>query len=121
MNIQMIEKEGQGYILCSPGVQPLRTEQDVLDLVSACFEHNNYKLLLHEGALTEQFYNLRTGLAGTALQKFINYHIRAAAVIRTEETAQGRFKELVTEMNKSNAFRVFGSEAEAEAWLLDER
>jgi hypothetical protein len=85
MNCEFIEKERQGYILCRNPDQPLRTEQDVLDLVSACMEHNNYKLLLHEEALSAEFYNLRTGLAGTALQKFINYHIKAAAVIRTEE------------------------------------
>ncbi|MNC20634.1 hypothetical protein D3C76_36050 [compost metagenome] len=118
MKIEWIEQEGQGYIACLPDDLPLRTEQDVLDLVSVCFEHNNYKLLLHEGTLSDEFYNLRTGLAGTALQKFINYHIKAAAVICTGETTQGRFKELLTELNKGKVFRVFGSEAEAEVWLL---
>ncbi|KWX78806.1 hypothetical protein AML91_04535 [Paenibacillus jilunlii] len=116
--MESIQKEGQGYILCHPDGQPLRTEQDVLDLISVCFEHNSYKLLLHEGTLSDEFYNLRTGLAGTALQKLINYHIKAAAVIRTEETTQGRFKELLTELNKGENFRVFGSEALALAWLL---
>ncbi|MNH45407.1 hypothetical protein D3C79_1078400 [compost metagenome] len=48
----------------------------------------------------------------------INYHIKAAAVIRTEETTQGRFKELLTELNKGEDFRVFVSETEALAWLL---
>ncbi|WP_233183550.1 DUF4180 domain-containing protein [Paenibacillus sonchi] len=118
MKIESIQKEGQGYILCRPDDQPLRTEQDVLDLISGCFEHNSYKLLLQEGTLSDEFYNLRTGLAGTTLQKLINYHIKAAAVIRTEEATQGRFKELLTELNKGEDFRVFGSETEALAWLL---
>ncbi|WP_060862522.1 DUF4180 domain-containing protein [Paenibacillus riograndensis] len=118
MKIESIQKEGQAYVLCRPDDQPLRTEQDVLDLISGCFEHNSYKLLLQEGTLSDEFYNLRTGLAGTTLQKLINYHVKAAAVIHTEETTQGRFKELLSELNKGEDFRVFGSETEALDWLL---
>ncbi|MNI86507.1 hypothetical protein D3C73_1436080 [compost metagenome] len=83
-------------------------------------EHQADKVLLQETALSDDFYNLRTGLAGTALQKFINYRIRTAAVIDNAQTGKGRFKELLSELNKGNDFRVFSQEEEALAWLLRE-
>ncbi len=61
---------------------------------------------------------IRTGLAGTALQKFINYRITAAAIINRDQADKGRFRELLAELSQGNAFRMFALEADAEAWLL---
>ncbi|MNE93227.1 hypothetical protein D3C80_1910510 [compost metagenome] len=74
-------------------------------------ERNIYKVLLHEEVFSDDFYNLRTGLAGTALQKFTT----AAAVINRDQAGKGRFKELLAELSRGNTFRMFGQEAEAEA------
>lgn len=118
VNIQVIIKEDQQYISYRLTDGMLSTEQDILDLVGICMEHNIYKVLLHEAVLAEDFYNLRTGLAGTALQKFINYRITAAAIINRDQADKGRFKELLAELSQGNAFRMFALEADAEAWLL---
>ncbi|QSF42792.1 DUF4180 domain-containing protein [Paenibacillus tianjinensis] len=118
MNIQVITKEDEQYIAFRSSDLMLSTEQDILDLVGVCMEHNIYKVLLHEEVLSDDFYNLRTGLAGTALQKFINYRITAAAIINRDQAGKGRFKELLAELSQGNTFRVFALEADAEAWLL---
>ncbi|WP_054940958.1 DUF4180 domain-containing protein [Paenibacillus ihuae] len=118
VNIQVITKDDQQYINYRLTDGKLSTEQDILDLVGVCMEHNIYKVLLHEEVLSEDFYNLRTGLAGSALQKFINYRITAAAIINRDQADKGRFKELLAESNQGNAFRMFTNEADAEAWLL---
>ncbi|WP_042204498.1 DUF4180 domain-containing protein [Paenibacillus camerounensis] len=118
MNIEVIAREGQRYLELRSADSRLGTEQDILDLIGACMGHDVYNVLLHEAALPEEFYNLRTGLAGTALQKFMNYHVRCAAVITGTQADKGRFKELLTELNKGTAFRAFSNEEEALAWLL---
>ena len=51
------------------------------------------------------------------LQKFMNYNITASAVIEME--LEGRFKELVYELNKSNNFKVFDNSIDAENWILN--
>lgn len=96
--------------------EAITCESDVLDIISVCISNDIKLLMLREGALTEDFMNLRTGLAGVVLQKFMNYHIKVSAVIESE--IEGRFKELIYELNKTNNFRVFDSNIDAENWIL---
>lgn len=119
MNYQVIEKDNKRYIKCASAETLLRTEKDALDFIAASFENNTPLMLIHEEALSEDFFNLRTGLAGTVLQKFMNYHIKVAAIISNEEKLNHRFREMVLEANKGNDFRVYKSIAEAENWLLN--
>lgn len=97
--------------------EAINCESDVLDIISFCISNDSKLLLLRKGVLTEEFMNLRTGLAGIVLQKLVNYHIKATAVIDIE--LQGRFKELVFELNKSNNFRIFNNNRDAENWILN--
>lgn len=96
---------------------PITCESDVVDIISLCMSNSINLLVLREGTLTDKFINLRTGLAGLVLQKFMNYNIKASAVIDME--LEGRFKELVYELNKSNNFRVFDNNTDAEEWILN--
>jgi PadR family transcriptional regulator, regulatory protein AphA len=91
-----------------------------LELVAACGEYNTDRVMLHASHLTDDFYQLRTGLAGAVLQKFANYRIRAAAVLTPEFVNQGRFREMVMEANRGNQFRVFYDRESAEAWLTSQ-
>ena len=92
-------------------------EQEALDLAAFCWENGTAYLLIHHTNLTEDFFNLRTGLAGAILQKFSTYRIRTAAVIEPLKIT-GKFAELVTELNRGNGFRIFEKRDEAERWLL---
>ncbi len=119
MKVIKVEHEGTTPYLMSDSEQgSLRTEADVMDLIAAAWEHGMTRLMLQEEALSDEFFDLRSGLAGIALQKFVNYQIRTAAVISNETAIRGRVKEMVTELNKGSHFRVFPSIADAEAWLL---
>ncbi|WP_055669013.1 DUF4180 domain-containing protein [Desnuesiella massiliensis] len=119
MNYQVIEKDNKRYIKCASAETPLRTERDALDLIAASFENNTPLMIIHEEALSEDFFNLRTGLAGTVLQKFMNYHIKVAAIISSEEKINDRFREMALEANKGNDFRVYKNITEAENWILN--
>ena len=119
MRVVLIERAGSGAYLMSDSAEgQLRAEADVMDLIAAAWEHEVPKVMLQEQALSDEFFQLRTGLAGFALQKFVNYQIRTAAVISDEAAIQGRAREMVAELNKGRDFRVFASMDEAEAWLL---
>jgi PadR family transcriptional regulator, regulatory protein AphA len=68
---RIIEKNGIRYLDCLPEAA-LRSSRDALDLVAACGENRIERLLLHEQNLSEDFYQLKTGLAGEVLLKFSN-------------------------------------------------
>ena len=119
MNTRLIKKDGQTYIECLPSAWRLESACEALDLVAVCGENGADRLLLHAESLTEKFYRLRTGLAGEILQKFVNYHIRVAAMIPLNLVNQGRFHEMVLEVNRGSQFRVFQSREKAEQWLIE--
>jgi PadR family transcriptional regulator, regulatory protein AphA len=118
MNYKVIQKDNIKYIECDSIETQIASEQDALDLCVACIENNTNILLIHAETLAEDFFKLRTGLAGQVMQKFTNYHVKAAVLLTSEVKISSKFKELLAESNKRNDFRTFGSIAEAENWIL---
>jgi len=119
MNYKLVEKDKYKYIEYASAEMTLNSEGDALDIIAACFESNTNLVLLHSEILSENFFNLRTGLAGMVLQKFINYQVKVAVIIKNEENFNDRFREMVLEANKGNNFRFFKTIIEAEPWLLN--
>lgn len=118
MHFEVMEKDGQIYLKVASSEAPLQSEEDVLDLIGGCYEHNTSLIMLQAEALSDEFFELKTGLAGKVLQKFMNYQVKAALIIPNEQTIKGKFKELIAESKKGNRFRVFSNLKEAELWLL---
>lgn len=117
MNYKVVNKNNYKYIEFVSDLSKLSSEQDVLDCISICMENGIYTIVLHSAVLSENFFNLKTGLAGMALQKFINYHVKAAVIIEDEEKLNERFKEMIMEANKGNNFRTFKNITDAETWI----
>lgn len=118
MDYKIVESDGIKYIEIFSSVTPIITEQDALDLVALCGEHNTNLLMLHSEAISDDFFKLKTGVAGKVLQKFINYYVKAVAVIPNERVSTGKFKDMVIEANRGNQFRVFEEKEKAVKWLL---
>lgn len=117
MNYRVINKNNNKYIEFASDLMKLSSEQDVVDCISICMENDIYTIILHSNVLSEDFFNLKTGLAGMALQKFINYHVKVAIIIEEAEKLNDRFKEMIMEANKGNHFRTFKNIADAEIWI----
>lgn len=117
MNYRVVNKNNNKYIEFVSDLRKLSSEQDVLDYISKCMENDVYTIILHSNVLSEDFFNLKTGLAGMALQKFINYNVKVAVIIEDEEKLNERFKEMIMEANKGNHFRTFKNIADAEIWI----
>lgn len=117
MNYRVVNKNNNKYIEFASDLRKLSSEQDVVDCISICMENDVYTIILHSNVLSEDFFNLKTGLAGMALQKFINYHVKVAVIIEEVEKLNDRFKEMIMEANKGNHFRTFKNTQDAEAWI----
>ncbi|MDF2662956.1 MAG: hypothetical protein K0Q94_5747 [Paenibacillus sp.] len=120
MNYGININEGKAYLVCDSAETPLRTEQDALDLIAASYEHNVKHIMLHADVLSEDFFKLGTGLAGSVLQKFVNNQVKVAAIVPSDRHIGGRAKEMLDESNKGNDFKVFADISEAEKWLLSQ-
>ena len=118
MNTKVVRKNGKTYIEGMQGEMLIRDEQDAVDLIGFCGEHNAQALMLHTENLPDRFFDLKSLQAGTILQKFVTYSVRVALLLQTEEAEYGRFCEMVTEANRSTHFRVFRNREDAEKWLI---
>ena len=118
MNHHIVQKDQQTYIEVTSATTLLGSERDALDLVALGMEHQTGLLMLHSAALSDDFFQLRTGVAGAMLQKFINYQMKTAVILPDQESQHNRFREMVSEANRGQAFRVFDTREAAEAWLL---
>ena len=118
MHYTVVENNGKKYIEYASKEHLIQNEQDGVDLIAACSEQDTNLILLHSEALSDEFFQLRTGLAGAVLQKLSNYRVKAALVLTDSERVKGKFKDFLAESNRGNSFRVFQEKAEAEDWLL---
>ena len=116
MNCKIVENSKKRYIEM---IDPITCESDVLDIIGMCIAYGADRLLLREEAFTDDFLNLKSGLAGIVLQKFTNYHIKVSAIIKDESIVQERFKELVYELNKTDCFMFFNNRNDAENWIMN--
>ena len=93
----------------------IRSANDIADALIASTDRSG--LVLDEQDLCAEFFDLRTGLAGELLQKFVNYHARLAIVLADPGAHGERFSELVHEHKTHPAVRFFGSAEDARRWL----
>lgn len=118
MNHELVQKNGAAYVEITSAVPPIATEQDAISLITLNIENDTPLLLLHAEALSDDFFQLRTRVAGNILQKLVNYQVKTALLLHETFSGSERFKEMIQEANKGNHFRVFTDKNEAEAWLI---
>lgn len=117
MNYHLVQTNSGTYLELFASPTPLSTEQDALDLLALCGEHDTNLLMLHGTALSPDFFELKTRVAGLMLQKFINYSMKVAVLITPEQFNYGRFAEMARESASSNQIRFFTDPAAAHRWL----
>ena len=93
----------------------IRSVKDIPEALGASLRHGG--LILTENDLCPEFFDLRTGLAGDVLQKFVNYRAKAAIVIADPRAHGERFSELAREHRTHGIVRFFTTEHEAKTWL----
>ncbi|MGE5499972.1 MAG: DUF4180 domain-containing protein [Syntrophothermus sp.] len=89
----------------------INSVQDALDLMVQEECHNSEIFILHEKNICPDFFNLRTGLAGEILQKFINYNKKLAVIGEFSKYNSNSLRAFIIECNRGRQF-FFNSNAE---------
>lgn len=118
MDYQVKQKNNQTYMEVVSAAPLLGSEQDALDLVALFSGQDTALLMIHFAAFSEDFFNLKTRVAGNFIQKLVNYGVKTVALIPDEILQKGRFREMALELNRGSHFRMYADIEEAEGWLL---
>lgn len=101
---------GFRVLLRNPDGKPLSAESGINDLIGHALGEAVDWVVLPVPRLPEGFLTLRSGIAGSAIQKFVNYRVRVAIIGRID-----------AELAASNALQSFVLEANrgTTCWFLD--
>ncbi|MBP2018940.1 hypothetical protein J2Z79_002356 [Symbiobacterium terraclitae] len=81
MAVDITRIEGTDVVLVESPEVIINTAQDALDLMATIYyNHECSKVIIDKACIAEDFFNLRTGLAGEILQKVSNYRFALAIV-----------------------------------------
>lgn len=96
----VIEREGVPVLMCDPEGPPIAGTQDALDVIGAAFSGAEIAAV-PVGRLDERFFDLRSGLAGEVMQKFVTYRIRLVVVgdLSAQVAASAALRDLIAESN----------------------
>ena len=107
--------EGRRILIASDSGVSIRSFGDISDAIATCLGSDG--LILTEDDLAQEFFDLRSGLAGELFQKFTNYRLRVAIVLPDPEAYGERISELAYEHRSHSMIRFVRSKDEAETWL----
>jgi hypothetical protein len=80
MTSRSYELHGMRVLECAPVAERFRTDRDAVDLVGAAFEHHAALLVIRVESLDDDFFRLKTRVAGEIVQKIVAYRLRLAVV-----------------------------------------
>jgi hypothetical protein len=84
---------------------PLGNVSSSLEMISTAYSQRAELVAIPVERLGDEFFQLRNGIAGEVLQKFMTYHLRVAIVgdIRSQSAASKALHDFVVECNRGSA------------------
>lgn len=114
MEITMIKEKDIELAIVSSNEILITDVQSALDFIATVsYETGCYRIILNKSAICEEFFDLKTRLAGEVLQKFINYHIKIAIVGDFSVYSSKSLKDFIYESNKGKDIFFLPSEKHA--------
>ena len=106
------ELHGVRVLECVPDGTKLRTYQDAVDLIGKTFEDRATVVVIPVECLDDEFFQLKTRIAGELIQKFVQYRRRLVIV-----------GDISRHLAESSALRAFVAESNRgkEVWFLANR
>ena len=77
------------------------------------YDYGCDKMIISKKNITEDFFELKNGIAGEIMQKHINYEMSLAIVGEFEQYSSKSLKSLIYESNQGNKILFKSTEAEA--------
>lgn len=102
---------GTPVLLCAADGRALRDEGDANDLIAAAWQHEASWVAIPTERLEDEFFQLRTRIAGDFFQKFVNYRMGVAILgdISRHTAGSGALRDFVRESNQGR-----------QVWFLDD-
>lgn len=114
MNITIVKQNGTDIAVISGAELAITDAQSALDLaMTVKYETGATNIVLDKSAITEDFFILSTGVAGEILQKFINYHVKAAVYGDFSHYTSKPLKDFIYESNCGKDFFFTATKEEA--------
>jgi hypothetical protein len=114
MNITIDQKSDSKVAIVESSEILIHNVQDALDLMAFVnYDYKCYKIMMYQSSLTEEFFDLRTRLAGEILQKYVNYNVKLAIVGNFDGYNSKSLKDFIYECNKGNQVFFFEDKQDA--------
>ncbi|GAA0800429.1 DUF4180 domain-containing protein [Spirilliplanes yamanashiensis] len=100
---EVTRRHGVDVLVCAADGPPVAHPQDALDLIGAAYGRAD-AVAVPAARFDPRFFELRSGLAGEVMQKFVNYRIRLVIVgdIDARLAASDALRALVAESNRGD-------------------
>lgn len=101
METSTIKEKDKGIAIIHSDEILITDVQSALDFMATVQYETGYnRIILNKSAICEDFFHLRTKLAGEILQKFINYHVKIAIVGDFTVYTSKSLKDFIYECNQ---------------------
>lgn len=117
MQITLNRKDNSTVALISSEGIVINNVNDALDLMANVRYQECDKMILRKEQITDDFFELKTGLAGEILQKYTNYQMRVAIVGEFNGYNSKSLNDFIYECNQGNKILFKSTEDEALAAL----
>jgi hypothetical protein len=118
MEIMVDEKDNSKVAVIQSDETLIASIQDALDLMASVrYLHDCHKMVIKKEALTEDFFNLKTKLAGDILQKYTNYKVKLAIVGDFSGYQSKSLQDFIRESNAGNQVLFIPTVEIALKWL----
>jgi uncharacterized protein DUF4180 len=96
------ELHGVRILACAADGARLRSDRDAVDLISSAWAHRAKLVVIPIERLDDDFFRLRTRIAGEIVQKFVTYRMQVAIVgdISQHVSESSALRDFVSESNR---------------------
>ncbi|WP_195571358.1 DUF4180 domain-containing protein [Paenibacillus sp. 1001270B_150601_E10] len=119
MHIHVLEKDHYRTAVIESDAIVIHNTQDALDLLGNASYQGCDSVVLTKEQLSDDFFELRTKLAGDILQKFTNYQMKLAIVGDFSRIESKSLRDFIYECNEGRQFAFKPTVEEALASLYD--
>ncbi|USG66565.1 DUF4180 domain-containing protein [Brevibacillus ruminantium] len=113
MNITVDQRNDSKVAIISGDGVLIENVNDALDILGNVGYNGMDKMLVRKENITEDFFELKTGLAGEILQKFTNYRMKIAIVGEFGHYNSKSLNDFIYESNKGKMVAFVSTESEA--------
>ena len=122
MQIESIQENGVQIAVVTGEEKLITDTASALELaLSARYETGADRIAIDKSVIAEEFFILSTGMAGEILQKFINYHIKAAIWGDYARYTSKPLRDFIYESNHGRDFFFVETKEEAVRRLAEAR